>query len=168
MNATTNGGALGERGERVRHAVKDLLQRYIEVLDDDQLEAWPDLFLEDAQYRVLSRENITLGLPAPLMYYYSRGMMIDRVRALREALTYQPVYSRHMLSPPRLSMTDAGDLQSSASFSVYQTTEEGVTHLFTTGRYSDVIALTEQGPRFRSRTVTMDSFGVKNLIAVPL
>lgn len=152
----------------VRSAVAELLLRYIELLDEDDLEAWPHLFLEDGQYRVLSRENVVLGLPAPLMYYYSRGMMLDRVRALREALTYQPVYSRHVLSMPRIDVSEAGDVKVSANFSLYQTTEEGVTQLFTSGRYSDVVAQTDSGPRFRSRTVIMDSFGVKNLIAVPI
>ena len=152
----------------VRHSVMELLQQYVDSLDDDDLEAWPDLFLEDGQYRVLSRENLALGLPAPLMYYYSRGMMHDRVKALREALTYQPVYVRHILSTPRLTMSDSGEVHAQSSFSLYQTTEEGVTQLFTTGRYSDLVALTETGARFRSRTVTMDTFGVLNLIAVPL
>ena len=166
MNAT----AMRSRpvSDAVRHAVTDLLQLYVDTLDDDDLEAWPEFFLEDGQYRVLSRENVALGLPAPLMYYYSRGMMRDRVKALREALTYQPVYARHLLSTPRLAMSDSGEVHAGASFSLYQTTEEGITQLFTVGRYTDVVALTESGPRFRSRTVTMDSFGVKNLIAVPL
>jgi anthranilate 1,2-dioxygenase small subunit len=166
MNAITTHGR--PVSDAIRHAITDLLQRYVDMLDDDDLEAWPQLFLEDGQYRVLSRENVALGLPAPLMYYYSRGMMHDRVKALREALTYQPMYSRHVLSAARLAMNEAGEVHAGASFSLYQTTEEGVTQLFTTGRYADVVALTESGPRFRSRTVTMDSFGVKNLIAVPL
>jgi len=165
MKAPKGGSAVSDT---VRHAVTDLLQQYVDALDDDNLEAWPELFLEDGQYRVVSRENLTLGLPAPLMYYYSRGMMNDRVKALREALTYQPVYVRHILSPPRLGMSESGEVHAQSSFSIYQTTEEGVTQLFTTGRYSDVVALTDSGARFRSRTVTMDTFGVLNLIAVPL
>jgi anthranilate 1,2-dioxygenase small subunit len=165
MKMAKGGSAISDT---VRHAVTDLLQQYVDALDDDDLEAWPGLFLEDGQYRVLSRENLALGLPAPLMYYYSRGMMQDRVRALREALTYQPVYVRHVVSAARLAMSESGELQAQSSFSLYQTTEEGVTQLFTTGRYTDVLVLTESGARFRSRTVTMDTFGVLNLIAVPL
>lgn len=154
--------------EGIRYAVTDLLRSYVDTLDDDDLEAWPDYFLPEGQYRVLSRENVSLGLPAPLMYYYSRGMMHDRVKALREALTYQPLYSRHILSMPRIVMNGAGEVTAGATFSVYQTTEEGVTQLFTTGRYSDVVALTDSGPKFRSRAVTMDTFGVRNLISIPL
>src|SRR5438874_8659970 len=116
--------------EAIRSAVSDLFQRYVDALDDDELEAWPELFLEDGQYRVLSRENVALGLPAPLMYYYSRGMMRDRVRALREALTYQPTYPRHILSTARLAMNEAGEVHAGAGFSLYHTTEEGVTQLF--------------------------------------
>lgn len=154
--------------ETARHAIAELLDDYVAALDEDNLEAWPEFFSNDGQYKVLSRENVSLGLPAPLMYYYSRGMMRDRVRALREALTYQPVFSRHICAAPRFRAGKARDVLVTSNFSVYHTTEEGVTQLFTTGQYVDVIALTKSEPRFRSRTVTMDTFGVRNLIAVPL
>jgi anthranilate 1,2-dioxygenase small subunit len=145
-----------------------MLQECVTALDEDKLEAWPEFFLEDGQYRVLSRENLALKLPAPLMYYYSKGMMRDRVRALREALTYQPIFCRHVVSAPQLKQDASGDARVTSSFAVYHTTEEGVTTLFTTGLYEDAVALSGSVPKFRSRTVTMDSFGVQNLIAVPI
>lgn len=154
--------------EDVREAIGGMLLEYVMTLDEDRLESWPDFFVEDGQYRVLSRENVALKLPAPLMYYYSRGMMKDRVRALREALTYQPLFCRHVVSAPRIRQRGEGETLVESSFALYQTTEEGVTNLFTSGLYADVVVFNEGGAKFRSRTVTMDSFGVHNLIAVPI
>lgn len=154
--------------EAVRDAIGEMLLDYVMALDEDRLEAWPDFFVEEGQYRVLSRENVALKLPAPLMYYYSRAMMKDRVRALREALTYQPLFCRHVVSAPRIRQGSAGEALVESSFALYQTTEEGVTTLFTSGQYADVVVFNHGPAKFRSRTVTMDSFGVHNLIAVPL
>lgn len=160
--------AAGHVAESIRLEIAAMLDSYIVALDDDRLEAWPEYFLADGLYKILSRENVSLGLPAPLMYYYSQGMMQDRVRALREALTYQPAFYRHLVSAPQISAGEPGEFLAGSNFALYLTTEEGVSELYTTGRYADVIVLTGSGPKFRSRIVTMDTFGVRNLISVPL
>jgi anthranilate 1,2-dioxygenase small subunit len=149
-------------------ALRAWLADYAAGLDADDLEAWPDYFLDDGIYRVVSRENEMLGLPAPLVYYYSRGMMQDRVTALREALTYEFVFTRHIVSAARLCETVDGDVSSRSTFAIYQSTEEGLSRLFCVGEYQDVIAMTAAGPKFRERRVIVDTFGIQNLIAVPL
>lgn len=153
----------------LREEVEDLLQRYVDIVDSDDLEAWPQLFTEDAMYRVLSRENLALGLNAPLIYYYSQGMLQDRVTALRDALTYEFVYTRHVTSPARFKRDEnSGDLLVNSTFSIYQTTERGETRTFAVGAYQDVLAGTGHGLRFKRRDVILDSFGVPNAIAAPL
>ena len=148
--------------------INELLDDYTSSIDRDDLERWPDLFVPDGCYRVLSRENVERGLTAPLVYYYSQDMMRDRVTALREALTYEFVYTRHVTSPPRMRLRDDGDIAVTSSFSVFQSTEEGVTRTFAVGAYEDAVTRTENGVRFRSRDVVLDTFGVPNNIAVPL
>ena len=148
--------------------IGDLLDDYICHIDHDELERWPELFVSDGVYRVLSRENVERGLAAPLMYYYSQGMMRDRVTALRDALTYEFVYTRHVVSPPRLRLRADGDVAAASNFAIYQSTEEGVTRTYAVGGYDDIIARTEQGVKFRRRDVMLDSFGVLNNISIPL
>lgn len=148
--------------------VAELLQRCAQALDDDELEAWPELFVPEGQYRVLSRENLALGLPAPLVYYYSQGMLRDRVTALRDALTYEFAYTRHVVSSPLVRVTAEGDLAARSSFSIYQSDEQGVTRTYAVGGYDDLITATPQGLRFKRRDVILDSFGVLNNLAVPL
>ncbi|HUT48124.1 MAG TPA: aromatic-ring-hydroxylating dioxygenase subunit beta [Alphaproteobacteria bacterium] len=148
--------------------INDLLDDYTSAIDRNDLEQWPELFVSDGCYRVLSRENVELGLTAPLVYYYSQGMMRDRVTALRDALTYEFVYTRHVTSPPRLRRRSDGDVAVASSFSIFQSTEEGVTRTFAVGAYEDIVTQTEHGVKFRCRDVMLDSFGVLNNIAIPL
>jgi anthranilate 1,2-dioxygenase small subunit len=149
-------------------AVLDLLQSHADCLDEDRLEDWPSLFVPDGRYLILSRENEALNLPAPLMYMYSRNMMQDRVTAIRDALTFEYVYTRHIVSPPRLAVSDDGAILARSSFSLYQTTEEGVTRLFCVGGYQDQVVASEDSWLFSERRVVVDTFGIQNLIAVPL
>ncbi|RED13358.1 aromatic-ring-hydroxylating dioxygenase subunit beta [Parasphingopyxis lamellibrachiae] len=147
--------------------VQDLLERYVDCLDEDRLEEWPELFLENGLYKILSRENEAMGLPAPLVYYYSRGMMEDRVTALRDALTYEFVYSRHLITNTRISARD-DIIEASSNFVIFHTCEEGRSKTYAVGRYRDVIVETDDGPKFKKRTVILDTFAVQNLIAAPL
>lgn len=148
--------------------VQALLTAYTRCLDADRLEEWPHFFIEDGLYKVLSRENVELGLQAPLIYYYSRGMMLDRITAIRDALTYEPVYTRHLVSGLSVERVGETTYAARSDFAIYQSTEEGVTRLFCVGEYQDVITDTADGLHFHERIVTVDTFGIQNLIAVPL
>ncbi|MEM7569791.1 MAG: aromatic-ring-hydroxylating dioxygenase subunit beta [Pseudomonadota bacterium] len=147
--------------------VARFLTQYTRCLDEDRLEDWPSFFSGNGVYRALSRENEALGLPAPLMYYYSRAMMEDRVTALRDALTYEPVYTRHITSG---LLIERGDdvLISRSDFALYQSTEEGITRLFAVGAYQDTITQENDRLAFIDRRVIVDTFGIQNLIATPL
>jgi len=148
--------------------VTNLLTEHAEILDQNELEKWPELFAHDACYRVLSRENVAQGLPAPIIYYYSQGMLKDRVTALRDALTYEFVYTRHITSPPRIKLTADKQVHVRSNFSIYQTTERGESRLYAVGAYEDVLTRVDQQLRFRNRDVILDTFAVPNNIATPL
>lgn len=148
--------------------ITHLLAECAAVLDEDRLEEWPELFVADARYRVLSLENEARGLTAPIIYLYSQGMLKDRVTALRDALTYEFVYTRHVTSPPRWSLGADGSIHVKSNFVVFQTTEEGVTRTFAVGQYRDELTRQDGSLCFVSRDVILDTFGVPNNIAVPL
>ena len=48
----------------VHYAINELMSDYAELIDNDKLEQWIDLFTEDALYRVIARENVEQNLPA--------------------------------------------------------------------------------------------------------
>src|SRR5712671_592811 len=85
-----------EAGTRV--ALEELLARYVHCIDNDALEAWPDFFVEGGQYLVTTRQNHSSSWPIGIMYCDGRGMMQDRVTALRKAFVYFCVPEQHIVS----------------------------------------------------------------------
>ena len=82
----------------LRLEIEDLLHAYGAVLDASDLDQWPDFFTDDCFYQVIPRENYDRGLPLALIRCESKGMLKDRVFAIRETMMYEPRYLRH---PPR-------------------------------------------------------------------
>src|SRR5215472_16475362 len=68
----------------------ELLDEYVQCLDDDRLEEWPEFFIETGVYKIVSRENVERNLPIATMLCTSKGMMKDRVVAIRKASVYSP------------------------------------------------------------------------------
>src|SRR5579862_7231651 len=93
--------------ESVWRQIEQLNTRYIRAIDDDKLEAWPELFTEQCLYKIVTRENFARGFSLPLMECASRGMLIDRVTGYRRVNVYEPQRYTHMLSGLALEPIDA-------------------------------------------------------------
>jgi anthranilate 1,2-dioxygenase small subunit len=151
----------------VREAIEDLLAAYAEAIDDGKLELWPGFFTGDGIYQIITRESFDAGLPIGILYCDSRGMMEDRVRALRTANIYEPHAYRHLLGRPRLERAGDGfDVRS--NFCVYRIAQDGDTVTFATGRYLDRIVDDGDALRFMTRRVVLDSRRVDILLVLPL
>jgi 3-phenylpropionate/cinnamic acid dioxygenase small subunit len=149
--------------------VSDLNARYVDAIDEDRLEAWPDFFLDGGRYRITTADNDALGLPLSLVYATSRAMLRDRVKALREANVYEGQRYRHVLGPPLIGSLENGGLRARTSFMVARVMRGGETILFATGRYEDRIVLdVPHEPRFAEKTVVIDSRLIDTLLAIPL
>ena len=151
----------------MRAAVEDLLAAYAEAIDDDALERWPQFFTEDGEYHIITRESHDAGLPIGFMYCGSRGMMEDRVQALRTANIYEPHAYRHLLARPRIEQ-HADGFAVRSNFCVYRIAQDGDTVTFATGRYLDRIVTDSDALRFSSRRVVLDSRRVDILLVLPL
>ena len=42
----------------LRFEAEELLDRYVQCLDEDRLEEWPDFFVEKCVYKIISRVNV--------------------------------------------------------------------------------------------------------------
>src|SRR5262249_54632538 len=135
--AMTEGAAGGSAGDRF--ALYDLFTAYGALIDTAEFDAWLALFTEACTYHIVPRENYERGLPAGLVYCDSRGMLEDRIQALREANKYNIHTDRHLIGLPRLIGKEGGATLVEAPFAVYQTDQEGETRLFATGLYRDRI-----------------------------
>jgi 3-phenylpropionate/cinnamic acid dioxygenase small subunit len=149
--------------------VQDLLARYIQALDDDRLEAWPDFFTEAGRYLVTTADNLAQGMPLGLIYATSRAMLRDRVRSLREANVYEAQRYRHVIGPPVIERGEGGVIHARSSFMVARIMYTGETILFVTGRYDDRIVLEgPEAPRFVEKQVVLDSRVIDTLLAIPI
>jgi anthranilate 1,2-dioxygenase small subunit len=150
-----------------RAAAGDLLWRYTALLDEDRLEDWTELFVEDCLYRILTKENEVQSLPLPLVLCDNKNMLRDRVQSLRQANIYNIHTDRHVVGFPHIA--EEGEFLSvSASYALYQTDQEGVTRLFSVGCYRDRLVRVDGALLFKEKTVIVDTAGILTLLATPI
>jgi anthranilate 1,2-dioxygenase small subunit len=162
----TEGAPAGSAGNRF--ALYDLFANYGALIDAAEFDAWLALFAATCAYHIVPRENYERGLPAGLVYCDNRGMLEDRIRALREANKYNIHTDRHLIGLPRLIGAEGDAKLVEAPFALYQTDQEGETRLFATGLYRDRIVIEAGGLKFRDKLVLLDTFAVPSLLATPL
>lgn len=148
--------------------VRNLLFAYARAIDSGEFEAWPEFFVEDATYKILPRENADRGLPLAVMLCDSKNMMLDRIRALREANIYNIHYPRHTISNIELLERNGRTCRAVSNYVVYQTDQEGRTTIYSVGQYADVIVADGDGLKFKEKVVRVDTFGIPNLVALPI
>ena len=151
-----------------RQIIEDFVVDYAHMVDDDRLEEWPEYFTETCTYRIINRKNHGLGRSVGVIECSSRGMLEDRVKALREANVYEPHSYRHLLSGIRIRDQSDSIYRVETSFVVVRTMQEGEMSLFASGKYIDDIIVTGRMPKFKSRIVVCDSVRVHTLVVIPL
>jgi 3-phenylpropionate/cinnamic acid dioxygenase small subunit len=157
-----------ETAMELQFKVQDLNARYIEAIDDDQLEAWPNFFRDKCLYRITTAENEAQGLPIGFIYATSKAMLRDRIKALRQANVYEAQRYRHVLSAPRIVSEQGGIVHVRTNFIVARIMHTGETMLFATGRYEDRVSFDGGQPLFAEKSVIIDSRQVDTLLAIPL
>lgn len=152
----------------VRQRIEDLIADYAHMIDDDRLEEWPDYFVEDCYYRMIDRHSYAKGFSIGIMECSSRGMLQDRILALREANVFEPHCYRHLLSGTRITGEKDGVYTVVTSYTVIRTMQEGDMAVFSAGKYVDEVLFEGGAPKFRSRLVICDSNRVHTLIVIPI
>jgi anthranilate 1,2-dioxygenase small subunit len=149
-------------------SVERLLARYVASIDADRLEEWPGYFTERCRYQIISAENHEQGLPIGVFFADSRGMLADRVAALRQANVYEPQRYRHLVSSTLLLDEKDGIVSAQSNYLVVRIMHDGATMLFSTGRYLDRIDLRGSEPLFVEKLVIFDSRRIDTLLAIPI
>jgi len=152
----------------LRLEVEDLHAEYCAALDEGRYEDWAALFTEDCLYRIVPRDNHERGLPLAIMHCESRGMLLDRIVAIRETSYYAPRTLRHMVSGIRVAAEADGALRGQANYLVLQTLPEQPTTLFNAGRYLDTMVREAGRLRLKERLCIFDSIVVPNSLIVPI
>ncbi|KVE38437.1 anthranilate 1,2-dioxygenase small subunit AndAd [Burkholderia sp. TSV86] len=145
-----------------------LQERYVAVLDNDQLERWPEFFTDDCLYEIVSKENADLGLPIGIVHCTNRRMLRDRVVSLRHANIYDAHTYRHMTSGLTIVGERDGEIDTQSSYVVVQTRSDGESTVYQAGKYCDTVVRTAAGLRYKRKRVIYDTSRVQTLLATPI
>ena len=155
--------------ENFKHdAIRDLLVEYGLRLDDDKLEAWVELFTDDCDYRIVTRENVEQNLPNVLIWCKGKDMLADRITSYRHVNEYNLHWDCHTISAPRIQAEADGAWRVEASYSLFQTNPEGQSRLFSVGRYRARVVIDSAGARFKAMLVIADTGSIPTLLATPI
>ena len=142
--------------------------RYVSVIDNDLLEEWPKLFVEDCLYEIVPKENEDAGLPIPVIHCDNAMMLRDRVISLRHANIYEKPTYRHFISGLDWRRVDDMTFDMWSSYVVISTSQAGFSSVYQAGRYIDRVVRTGDGLRFKSKRCIFDTLKVQTLLAVPI
>ena len=152
----------------LRYEIEELLAEYAAVLDAADLEQWPEFFTEQCFYEIIPRENYDRGLPLAIMRCESKGMLKDRVVAIRDTMMYEPRYLRHMISAIRITGESPAGITVEANYAVFETPMDDLTRVFNVGRYLDRIVRDKGQLKFAEKHCVYDSILVPNSLIYPL
>jgi anthranilate 1,2-dioxygenase small subunit len=155
-------------GLRLRARVEALHADYAHAIDTDRLEEWPQFFTDDCVYKVVTRENHERGLPVGVVYCKGRGMLTDRITALRTANIYEPHVYCHLGGALRITGRAGGAITAESNFTVLRTMATGAMSVFACGRYLDRIVEDNGMLVLAERIAILDSRQIDTLLVIPI
>ncbi len=148
--------------ESQRRQIEDLHSRYIRMIDDDRLDAWPDLFVDYCLYRIITREKVSL------MECQGQGMLAYRAEELRKLNEHERHRYSHQISGLLVESFDGETAICRSNYLLIRTTPDGEMTLLSAGVYLDKIALDGAEAKFEERIVVADSNLDDTLLVVPI
>ena len=155
-------------GKITLERIMALQAAYVRCIDHDELEAWPEFFLDPCLYKVTTAENHKLGYQSGIIYADSKAMLIDRIAALRQANIYEKQNYRHILGLPNIIANGGTEAESETPFMVVRIMHDGQSDIFATGVYLDTVRAAGRDLKFVQRIVICDSSRIDTLMALPL
>ncbi|HEY5348622.1 MAG TPA: nuclear transport factor 2 family protein [Candidatus Lustribacter sp.] len=151
----------------VRAEIDELYADYVDVLDNGEIERWPDLFTDVCTYKIVSRENVERSLPVALMWCDGKAMLNDRVHAYAKLVTYTPRALRHVISSLRVR-ADGDAFRVGANYAVFETRIDESSRVFNVGRYQDVVVRDGERLKYREKICIYDTVIIDNAVVAPV
>jgi salicylate 5-hydroxylase small subunit len=152
----------------LRAQLADLYAAYDDALGEGDYERWPEFFTEACLYKIIPRESYDLGHPIGLMQAESRGMLADRVAAIRKTTLYAPRIIQRLVSSIMLRAVEPDGMRLSASFTTFQTMLNEPSQVFLCGRLYDRVVDDGGTLRFAERVCVTDSTLVPTSLIFPI
>ena len=156
------------RSDSPREAIVRLMTQYVHAIDNDEIERWPGFFTDDAVYQIIPRAEYEQGRLIGVWYCAGRGMLEDRVSALRSVNVYEPHVYRHVIGPTEVTEVVGNVYRTHTNYMVVRTMHDGSMVLFSAGRYVDEVAVDGALARLKKRIVVTDSGCYDTLVVIPL
>jgi len=152
----------------LRFEVEEVYYDYVECIDDGELERWPDFFTDECLYKIIPRENFERNLPLATMLCESKGMLKDRVVAIRQTSMYAPRALRHLISNIRIKGQEDGFIRVQANYVVLQTLIDDETRVFNAGKYLDKLVREDGRLKFKEKLCVFDSVLIPASLIYPI
>lgn len=157
-------------------AIDALQLRYIEALDEKDMDAWLATFAKapDSAYYLTTRENHDDGLPLGLVHDDCHARLQDRVNFVTRiwAGVYQDYQPRHFVQRLRCEAVAgaAGEYDVKSNFSmIFTPSDSGRTQVFTAGVYLDRVVIGADGTAaFKTKRVVNDSRALEQYLVYPV
>jgi anthranilate 1,2-dioxygenase small subunit len=148
--------------------LRTLNESYAACLDDSDLERWPGYFVDDARYRITSRENHVQGLPLSEIYCVGVGMMRDRATAIRQTTVFEVRPLRHLLGGPRVQSREGGRVGVVTNFTIVEAPSDAEPRILMVGRYLDTVVEHDGALRFAERVCVYDNYRINTTLLFPV
>lgn len=148
--------------------LRDFYDDYALCLDEEDFDAWPTFFTDDALYRVISRENYDQELTHATMWCQGLPMIKDRIVATRQTALYEPRSLRHFISSVRINEVEGDQIKAQANFVIVESLAEREPQLLMVGRYIDTFI--QEGDHFRiqQRSCVYDNYHIRTTLVIPV
>jgi anthranilate 1,2-dioxygenase small subunit len=171
MLDSRNGTANDRRIEALllHREIDEFNNAYAAALDEQRLADWAEMFIDDAFYVVISRENADRDMPVGLIYCENKGMILDRAHAMKTEM-FAPRYLRHIVGSPQvLGDEQNGDVRARANYVVVQVLfDRPEAKLHQVGVYYDKFRRVGDQLKLAERRCVYDSLLVDNALCLPV
>jgi anthranilate 1,2-dioxygenase small subunit len=142
---------------------------YAAALDENRLTDWAEMFVDDAFYVVISRENADRNMPVGLIYCENKGMILDRALAMKTEM-FAPRYLRHIVGNVQmLGEEPNGNIRARANYAVIQVLfDRPDARLHQVGVYYDKFRRIGDRLKLAERRCVYDNLLVDNALCLPV
>jgi anthranilate 1,2-dioxygenase small subunit len=142
---------------------------YAAALDEQRLADWAEMFIDDAFYVVISRENAERDMPVGLIYCENKAMILDRAHAMKSEM-FAPRYLRHIVGSPQVLTGEQGhDIRARANYVVVQVLfDRPEAKLHQVGVYYDKFRRVGEQLKLAERRCVYDSLLVDTALCLPV
>ncbi len=152
----------------LQFALTQFNAEYAAALDGGSYDLWPEYFTEECLYQVMPKENYDLGLPIALIHCESKGMLKDRVNAVKDTVMAEPRSMRHFVTNTRVVRQEDGVIYSESNVLLVETMIDRMTEVVLSGRFVDQFVTVDDRLLLKQRICVTDTLLIPTSLVVPV